>query len=91
MIPPVLYRGTTFLVLLAGLLAGASSPVIGAEECDSRYKNSKTCVPVAKDVDCKGRGGNGPRYVQGPFKYKGSDPYNLDRNKNGIACEPHQD
>jgi hypothetical protein len=48
-------------------------------------------VPVAKDVDCKDGGGNGPRYVGGPFKYRGSDPYGLDRNKDGTACEPHED
>jgi uncharacterized membrane protein len=58
--------------------------------CDTRYK-SVICVPVAKDVDCKDGGGNGPRYVQGPFSYKGSDPYRLDRNKDGTACEPYED
>ena len=88
--PPVLPRLITFMFLLAALVSSAYLHAAGADKCDPRYK-SKTCVPVASDVDCKGRGGNGPRYVEGPFKYEGSDPYDLDRNNDGIACEPVED
>ncbi|MEY2407059.1 MAG: hypothetical protein QOG39_1975, partial [Acidimicrobiaceae bacterium] len=28
-----------------------------------------------------------PRYVTGPVTVTGSDPYKLDRDHNGIACE----
>jgi hypothetical protein len=39
-------------------------------------------------VDCAGGSGDGPRYVQGPIVVTGSDPYGLDRDHDGIGCEP---
>ncbi len=45
------------------------------------------CVPVASDVDCAGGGGDGPAYVDGPIRVTGSDPYELDRDGDGIACD----
>ena len=45
------------------------------------------CVPVAGDVDCAGGSGNGPEYVDGPIRVTGSDPYDLDRDGDGIACD----
>jgi hypothetical protein len=54
------------------------------QQCDPNYSG---CVPVATDVDCAGKGGNGPAYVQGPIKVIGKDIYGLDRDRNGIACE----
>jgi resuscitation-promoting factor RpfB len=45
------------------------------------------CVPVASDVDCAGGSGNGPAYVDGPIRVTGSDPYDLDRDGDGIACD----
>jgi hypothetical protein len=75
---------------IGGSITGAYLPAVGADNCDSRYKSEK-CVPVAPDVDCSGRDGDRPEYVSGPFKYEGSDPYRLDRDKDGIACEPHED
>jgi hypothetical protein len=45
------------------------------------------CVPVASDVDCAGGSGNGPAYVQGPVTVTGSDPYDLDRDGDGTACD----
>jgi resuscitation-promoting factor RpfB len=45
------------------------------------------CVPVASDVDCAGGSGNGPEYVDGPITVTGSDPYDLDRDGDGIACD----
>ena len=52
--------------------------------CDPNYE---PCVPVATDVDCGGKGGNGPAYVRGPIKVIGKDIYQLDRDGNGIGCE----
>lgn len=43
------------------------------------------------DVDCVGGGGDGPRYVRGPFRLNGPDVYGLDRDRDGIACEPWGD
>jgi resuscitation-promoting factor RpfB len=45
------------------------------------------CVPIASDVDCAGGSGNGPAYVEGPIYVTGDDPYDLDRDGDGIACE----
>lgn len=39
------------------------------------------------DYDCLGGGGDGPYYVQGPFRLNGPDVYGLDRDRDGIACE----
>lgn len=38
------------------------------------------------DVDCEGGSGNGPRYV-GAVEVSGADPYDLDRDGDGIGCE----
>lgn len=53
-------------------------------ECAPGYD---PCVPVASDVDCAGGSGNGPAYVDGPIRVTGSDPYDLDRDGDGIACD----
>lgn len=45
------------------------------------------CIPPGPDVDCLGGSGNGPRYVDGPVSVGGSDPYDLDRDGDGVACE----
>ncbi|HKE51358.1 MAG TPA: excalibur calcium-binding domain-containing protein [Actinomycetes bacterium] len=46
------------------------------------------CVPIASDVDCAGGGGNGPAYVRGPVTVIGYDIYDLDRDGDGVGCEP---
>jgi len=45
------------------------------------------CLPPASDYDCAGGSGNGPKYVQGPVRVTGSDPYRLDADHDGIGCE----
>lgn len=66
---------------LAPAAGGEAGP---AGECDPGYD---PCVPIDSDVDCAGGGGNGPSYVAGPVRVVGSDPYGLDRDGDGIACE----
>jgi resuscitation-promoting factor RpfB len=44
------------------------------------------CLPPASDYDCRGGSGNGPKY-SGPVRVTGSDPYDLDRDGDGKACE----
>jgi resuscitation-promoting factor RpfB len=61
------------------------APSAKAQECDANYQGA--CVPVASDVDCAGGSGNGPSYVRGPVYVVGGDPYDLDRDKDGVACE----
>lgn len=59
--------------------------------CHPAY--SGECVPFASDVDCakrgRGRGGNGPEFVAGPFTVvdPDTDPYDLDPDGDGIACD----
>ena len=47
----------------------------------------KPCLPPASDYDCAGGSGDGPKYVQGPVYVTGSDPYSLDSDGDGVACE----
>ncbi|MGB4137538.1 MAG: G5 domain-containing protein [Microbacterium sp.] len=54
-------------------------------ECHPSYE--WVCVPFASDVDCAGGSGDGPEYVSGPIKVIGHDEYQLDRDKDGIACD----
>lgn len=81
-------------ILTVGFAAGlALAPMANAvstsqqhdPQCDSNY--SGACVPIARDVDCLGKGGNGPAYVQGPVAVVGNDVYELDRDGNGVGCE----
>jgi len=62
-----------------------ASAYAASNECDPNYD---PCVPVASDVDCASGNGNGPVYVQGPVRVIGVDIYGLDRDGDGIACEP---
>jgi endonuclease YncB( thermonuclease family) len=45
------------------------------------------CLTPGPDVDCAGGSGDGPRYVNGPVYVNGDDPYDLDRDGDGVACE----
>jgi Excalibur calcium-binding domain len=56
--------------------------------CHPSYEGK--CVPIASDVDCAGGRGKGPVYVEGPVIVVGPDEYELDRDGDGIACEPEK-
>jgi len=71
--------------LAALCFVSSSSTVAGG--CDPNYAGG--CVPIASDVDCAGGSGNGPAYVQGPVTVIGEDKYGLDRDRDGIGCEPY--
>jgi hypothetical protein len=43
--------------------------------------------PNAADYDCQGGSGDGPQYT-GTVTVVGDDHYGLDRNGDGIGCEP---
>lgn len=63
-------------------------PAMAWAQCHPSYEG--VCLPVnSKDVDCAGGKGNGPDYAKGPFtRILGKpDPYGLDRDNDGIACE----
>ena len=95
-------RFFSLMVFAAGIWAGAAlAPAVGRTQ--SVQQNAGTeiaqsgachpsyigvCLPVnGPDVDCAGGRGNGPLYAAGPFRVVGPDPYRLDRDRNGIACE----
>jgi hypothetical protein len=62
-----------------------AAPPVPADNCDPNYVGA--CVPAdASDVDCAGGSGDGPEYV-GPVQVVGSDPYGLDADGDGYACE----
>jgi len=67
-------------------VAAAAGWPAAAQDCDVNYGG--VCVPVASDVDCAGGSGNGPAYVSGPVYVIGTDIYGLDRDGDGVACEP---
>lgn len=54
-------------------------------DCDPNY--SGACLkPDSPDYDCEGGSGDGPDYT-GQVSVVGSDPYDLDRDGDGIACD----
>jgi len=61
-------------------------PPAAPSGCDSNYADA--CVPIDSDVDCAGGSGNGPSYFSGVARVVGVDVYDLDRDKDGYACEP---
>lgn len=59
-------------------------PVPLVSNCTTGYK---PCLAPASDYDCAGGSGDGPKYAYGPIYVTGSDPYGLDSEGDGIACE----
>jgi hypothetical protein len=56
-----------------------------ASACDPNYEGA--CLdPSASDYDCEGGSGDGPEYT-GTVTVVGDDPFGLDRDGDGIACE----
>jgi hypothetical protein len=64
--------------------APAPPPPPPAPTCDPHYTDG--CVPIDSDVDCAGGSGDGPSYA-GFARVVGSDPYDLDSDNDGLACE----
>lgn len=59
---------------------------VNPSSCHASYEGA--CVPIDSDVDCTPGEGNGPSYVSGPVYIVAGDPYGLDRDGDGVACEP---
>lgn len=72
---------------ILSLLALGITPASAHNKGKHCTKGYKPCLHPASEYDCAGGGGNGPKYVHGTVKVTGSDPYDLDRNDNGIGCE----
>ena len=63
----------------------AEEPTDGGTTCDPNYEG--VCLkPDSVDYDCEGGSGDGPDYT-GPVSSVGSDPYGLDSDDDGLACE----
>ncbi len=70
---------------VAALLAFTFATPAVAQDCDLNYGGA--CVPIASDFDRAGGSGYGPEYVRGPVYVLAGDPYDLDRDGDGVACE----
>ena len=55
-----------------------------ASNCATGYS---PCLAPMSDYDCAGGSGDGPGYAEGPITVTGSDPYDLDSESDGTACE----
>ncbi len=61
-------------------------PPPATNNCDPSYPG--VCLHDGiGDYDCAGGSGNGPNYVTGPVTVRGSDPFGLDNDHNGVGCE----
>ena len=74
----------SLLALAVGACGEEGDRTTGAN-CAEGY--SKCLDADAADYDCQGGSGDGPRYVSGPVEVTGSDPFDLDRDGDGMACE----
>lgn len=81
----LLIAGAIAALVLAG--CGGSGSPDDSSRCHPSY--SKCLDPTASDYDCKDGGGDGPKYVEGPVRLTGADPFDLDRENDGRACEPY--
>ena len=68
------------------VIANVVRPVVSTppSNCTPGYQ---PCLSPASDYDCAGGSGNGPAYANGPIYVSGSDPYGLDADGDGVACE----
>jgi hypothetical protein len=78
---------TTFAVRLAPQPKPKPKPQPKPSPPPTDCQGYSPCLPPGPDVDCAGGSGDGPRYVQGPVYVTGSDPYDLDRDGDGVGCQ----
>ena len=64
----------------------APKPAPAPSTCDPNYAGQCLKDGIG-DYDCSGGSGNGPNYVYGTVRVVGSDPFALDRDKDGLGCE----
>lgn len=85
-LPRLLANSAVAIVVLGAV---ARPLPANAQRCHPSYEGA--CVPAdVDDVDCEGGNGNGPYYVRGPIYIVGPDEYELDRDGDGVACEPEK-
>ena len=57
-----------------------------ARNCDPAYPDACLHDGIG-NYDCAGGSGNGPNYVDGPIRVLPPDPFDLDRDGDGVGCE----
>jgi hypothetical protein len=72
---------STVAIVVASVVHTVAPPT---QNCTSGYN---PCLAPAYDYDCAGGSGDGPAYAYGPIYVTGSDPYDLDADGDGVACE----
>ncbi|HET7691117.1 MAG TPA: PASTA domain-containing protein [Nocardioidaceae bacterium] len=75
--------GSEVHLVISNVVAPVVSSGGGGGSCTPGYS---TCLAPAEDYDCAGGSGDGPKYT-GYVEVTGSDPYGLDSDGDGIACE----
>jgi hypothetical protein len=77
--------GSVVEIVLANVVRPvAAAPAAPApSNCTPGYS---PCLTPASDYDCSGGSGDGPQYT-GYVRVTGSDPYGLDADGDGVACE----
>ena len=69
--------------------SGSVSSLERSRRCHRSYPT--VCLKTGiGDWDCAGGSGNGPNYVRAKnFRVKGSDPFRLDGDRDGVGCETY--
>lgn len=75
--------GTAVTLVISDLHKPVTLSSSGGSNCTPGYS---PCLPPASDYDCEGGSGDGPKYT-GYVTVTGSDPYDLDNDGDGVACE----
>jgi hypothetical protein len=75
--------GTVVKLVISDLHKPRTLSSSGGSSCTPGYD---PCLPPASDYDCEGGSGDGPKYT-GYVLVTGSDPYELDNDGDGVACE----
>lgn len=78
--------GSVVTVVVANVVRPVAPPPPppAPSNCTAGYS---PCLAPASDYDCAGGSGDGPAYASGPIRVTGSDPYRLDADGDGVACE----
>lgn len=75
--------GSVVEVVVSNLVRPVAPAAPAPANCTSGYS---PCLAPAPDYDCAGGSGDGPQYT-GYVRVTGSDPYDLDSDGDGVACE----
>jgi len=73
--------GSVITIVVSHVVQPVAPPV--SHSCTPGYS---PCLTPASDYDCAGGSGDGPKYT-GLVHVTGSDPYDLDRDGDGLGCD----